>query len=71
MHKKTRIIDNKTCYLTSEACKMTGISRGTLFRWIKEGIIPDAKIKDRNGWRLFSDADIKKIKAETEKTRNT
>jgi len=56
-------IKNKTYYLTGETCEMTGISRGTLFRWIREGIIPEASVKDRNGWRLFSDAEIKKIKS--------
>jgi len=61
-------IKNITYYLTSEACEMAGISRGTLFRWIREGIIDDVKIKDRNGWRLFSEAEIKKLKAEANKT---
>lgn len=62
-------INNKTYYLTGETCEMVGISRGTLFRWIREGIIPEAKVKDRNGWRLFSEADVKKIKTEAQKTR--
>ena len=62
-------INNKTYYLTGEACEMAGISRGTLFRWIREGIIPEVKMKDRNGWRLFSEADVKKVKAEAQKTK--
>jgi len=32
-------IDGKVYYKTSEACKKTGISRATLFRWLKIGII--------------------------------
>ncbi|MFO8101591.1 MAG: MerR family transcriptional regulator [Dehalococcoidia bacterium] len=62
-------IKGKTYYLTSEACEMADISRGTLFRWIREGIIDDVEIKDRNGWRLFSEAEVKKIKAEAQRTR--
>jgi len=64
-------IDGKTYYLTSEACEMTGISRGTLFRWIREGIIRDVKLKDRNGWRLFTESDVKKIKTEAQRTKKS
>jgi predicted site-specific integrase-resolvase len=62
-------IKGKTYYLTSEACEIAGISRGTLFRWIREGIVEDVKIKDRNGWRLFSQKEVDKIKAEATKVR--
>ena len=62
-------INNKNYYFTSEACEMANISRGTLFRWIREGIIPEVELKDRNGWRLFSEAEIKKLKTEAQKTR--
>ncbi len=60
---------DKTYYLSSEACEMAGISRGTLLRWIKEGIIADVELKDRNGWRLFSEEEVKKLKAEAQRTR--
>ncbi len=62
-------INNKTYYLTSEACEMAGISRGSLFRWIREEIIPDVELKDRNGWRLFSEEEVKKLKAEAQRTK--
>ncbi len=57
-------INGENLYLTSEACEMAGISRGTLFRWMREGVIVDAVRKDRNGWRLFTENEINKIKAE-------
>ena len=66
--RKTVVIKNKTYYLTSEACEMSGISRGTLFRWIREGIVPDVQLKDRNGWRLFTKEEVNKLKAEAQKT---
>ena len=61
-------IDGKTYYRTTEACEMAGISKGTLFRWLRVGIIPDTKYKDRNGWRLFTKGEIDKIKALANKT---
>ena len=55
---------NQTYYRTSEACRKAGISKATLFRWIKEGILKDVGRKDRNGWRLFSEKDIARIRSE-------
>jgi len=51
-------------YTTTEACNMAGVSKGTFFRWVREGIIPDVKTKNRNGWRLFTMEDIKAIQDE-------
>ena len=41
-----------------------GISRATLFRWIREGIFKKSRW-DRRGWRLFTEDELKKLKAET------
>ncbi len=60
-------IDGKKYYRTSEACKMAGISRATLFRWLKSGTVKDTMMKDRRGWRLFSEKDIKLLKDEANK----
>lgn len=60
-------IRGKIYYRTSEACEIAGISKATLFRWIKAGILQDAGRKDRNGWRLFSEKDIVRIRAEANK----
>ena len=57
-------INNQTYYRTSEACQMAGISKATLFRWLKVGILEDVVCKDRKGWRLFTEDDIKRIKSE-------
>jgi len=50
-------------YRTSEACKETGISRATLFRWLKEGILEES-LRDRRGWRMFTGDDLSKIRTE-------
>ena len=60
-------IEQKKYYRTKEACDKAGISKATFYRWIKQGIISDSIIKDRRGWRLFSEADIKNIRMEATK----
>jgi excisionase family DNA binding protein len=57
-------VEGKAYYRTNEACKRAGITRSTFLRWLKKGIIEDVHQADRRGWRLFSEEDISKIKAE-------
>ncbi len=49
-------------YRTKEAADALRVSKQTLLRWITEEKIADAGRRDRNGWRLFSDSDIKRIR---------
>jgi DNA-binding transcriptional MerR regulator len=50
-------------YRTTEVCRETGISRATLFRWISQGILKKL-LRDRRGWRLFTEADLHTVRAE-------
>ena len=59
-------IDNRSYYGTSEVCKIAGISRATLFRWLKRGILPRC-FKDRRGWRIFTEEDLKIIQNEAKR----
>ncbi len=59
-------INGRTYYRTSEVCAKTGISRATLFRWLKLGVIGES-LKDRRGWRLFSTEDVNAIRTEATK----
>ena len=59
-------IDGQTYYGTSESCKKTGISRATLFRWLKVGIL-EKHYRDRRGWRIFTEEDLNKIRAEAKR----
>jgi len=43
---------------------MVGISRTTLFRWLKEGIFSEAEHRDRRGWRLFTEDEMDRLKVE-------
>jgi DNA-binding transcriptional MerR regulator len=59
-------IGSKTFYRTQEACERAGISRATLFRWLKSGVIADVKNRDRRGWRLFTQEDIERLRGEAQ-----
>ncbi len=63
------IISSRTYYRTMEACEMVGVSRSTLLRWLRSGILEDASHRDRRGWRLFTQADIKRIEAEANRMK--
>ena len=57
-------VNNQTYYRTTEVCQTVGISRNTLFRWLKQGILNESTKRDRRGWRLFSQDQVDRIKAE-------
>ncbi|MFO7773562.1 MAG: helix-turn-helix domain-containing protein [Dehalococcoidia bacterium] len=59
------IVDDQTYYRTAEVCRLVGISRNTLFRWIKEGILSDVEYRDWRGWRLFTAAQVETIRTKT------
>jgi predicted site-specific integrase-resolvase len=59
------VIDDPTYYRTAEVCRMIGISRNTLFRWLKEGIFSDVEYRDWRGWRLFTPAQLETIREKT------
>ncbi len=59
------VINNETYYRTAEVCRMIGISRNTLFRWLKEGIFSDVEYRDWRGWRLFTPAQLETIRTKT------
>jgi len=62
-------ISSQTYYRTTEVCEMIGVSRSTLLRWFKSGILKDASHRDRRGWRLFTQGDIKRIEAEANRMK--
>ena len=64
-------INDQTYYRTSEACQRSGISKATLFRWVKAGILEDVVRRDRKGWRLFTEDDLNRIQAEANKIKPT
>ena len=59
-------IDGRTYYRTAEACAKIGISRATLFRWLKDGVL-EKRLKDRRGWAMFTEEDLDAIRAEVKR----
>jgi len=51
-------------YRTAEVCQLVGIGRSTLLRWFRDGVISTLPRRDRRGWRLFTDTDIRGIQDE-------
>jgi len=56
------VINDQNYYRTAEVCRMVGISRNTLFRWLKEGVFSDVEYRDWRGWRLFTAAQVETIR---------
>ena len=56
------VINDQTYYRIAEVCRMIGIIRNTLFRWLKEGIFSDVEYRD---WRLFTAAQMETIRTKT------
>ncbi len=57
-------LSGRKYYRTAEVCLMVGISRTTLFRWLTEGTFNEPKHRDRRGWRLFTEGEVKRMKKE-------
>ena len=59
------VINDQTYYRTADVCRTVGISRNTLFRWLKEGVVSDIEYRDCRGWRLFTPAQVDAIRTKT------
>ena len=58
-------IEGQTYFRTGEVCRLTGISRSTLFRWLKQGLVSNPTNRDWRQWRLFEASQVHEIKART------
>ena len=61
------IVKGETYYRTSEVCAIVGVSRSTLLRWLRDGILRNVPHRDRRGWRLFAEANVSNLKAEADR----
>jgi hypothetical protein len=61
------VIRGETYYRTAEVCRMAGISKNTLFRWLKERVFSDVEYRDWRGWRLFTIAQVNAIKEHSQR----
>ena len=58
---KGMITNSKKRYKTNEVCKLFDVSRATLFRWEREGMISGPQ-RDWRNWRVYTVQNIKEIK---------
>lgn len=54
-------LNGKTYLQTNEAACEIGVSRQTLLRWFRDGLVSDVK-RDARGWRIFTKKDIARIR---------
>jgi len=59
------VVNDHTYYRTAEVCRIAGISRSTLFRWLREEIVCDTAYRDWRGWRLFTTEQVEAIRMKT------
>ncbi|HXZ30504.1 MAG TPA: MerR family transcriptional regulator [Dehalococcoidia bacterium] len=59
------VINGQKYYRTTEVCRLVGISRNTLFRWLKDGNVMEVEHRDCRGWRIFTQAQIDAMKKRT------
>ncbi len=62
-------VNGQTYYRTTEVCQIVGISRNTLFRWLREGKVTDVEYRDYRGWRLLTKAQVDAMKRKTTEIR--
>ena len=60
-------LNRQTYYSTAEACRIAGTSKNTFLRWVRNGSFVDVEHRDRRGWRLFTEDDLDRLKAEVNK----
>lgn len=60
-------LNGENYYRTAEACQIAGISKNTFLRWVREGAFADVERRDRRGWRLFTNDELDRLKAEVNK----
>ena len=64
-------LNSQTYYRTAEVCRIVGISKNTFLRWVREGSFVDVEHRDRRGWRLFTENDLDRLKAEVNRIDKT
>ncbi len=57
------ILNGRTFYNTAEACRLAGTNRDSFLRWVREKKFTDVEHRDRNGWRLFTEDDLSRLKS--------
>ena len=59
--KPSKEIPKKKLYKTNEVCDLFDISRATLFRWERQGLISGPP-RDWRNWRLYTAENVEQIR---------
>jgi MerR family transcriptional regulator, aldehyde-responsive regulator len=62
MLNQTNILAGKKYFKAQEVARMLGISKQTLFRYEKKGILPKAERNFINKWRQYSEEEVEKLR---------
>ena len=57
----TKEQDRRPRLSTLEVSEMFGVSRGTLNRWVKEGIVPEPARDPESGWPIWQQPELDAI----------
>ena len=63
------VVGGEKYYQAHEVADAVGVTRNTLLRWIREGHVPDAAVRNRNNWRCFDKSELNAIKRFADKPR--
>ncbi len=61
------VVSDKKLYRIGEALASASLSRATYFRWLKAGRLRETQFKDRNGRRLFTEAELETLVREAKR----
>ncbi len=56
-------------FTTNEAAQRVGVSKSTLLEWLRKRKVPGPRLRDRNGWRIWTEADISRVIAYRDQTQ--
>jgi DNA-binding transcriptional MerR regulator len=63
MTDKASLLIGKKYFKAQEVARMLGISKQTLFRYEKKGILPQANRNFINKWRQYSEEEVNQLRA--------
>lgn len=58
-----------TSYTTNQAAQRVGVSKSTLLEWLRKKKVPGPRLRDRNGWRIWTEADVERAIAYRDHTQ--
>jgi predicted site-specific integrase-resolvase len=61
------VVNDTKLYRIGEALSTASLIRATYFRWLKVGRIRETQFKDRNGRRLFTEAELQTLVSEAKR----